>query len=187
MEFGGQTTPLREAKAYEAFAGSLWKQDWVVYAKPPFSSAQKVIDYLGRYTHRVAISHHRLVAFEHGQVSFRWRGYRHHNRMKVMTLEAAEFIRRYLLHTLPRGFMRIRHYGVLGNRCRRVQLSVCRRLLDRPEPPPRPAESAAALMHRLTGIDIERCPHCQHGRLQVIMAVYPSWQIDQLPFETHSI
>lgn len=187
LAFGGQTAPLREVNAFETFARSLWKQDWVVYAKPPFGSAQQVIDYLGRYTHRVAISHHRLVAFEHGWVSFRWRDYRQRQRIKVMTLEAAEFIRRYLLHTLPRGFMRIRHYGVLGNRCRRAQLSVCRRLLHQPEPPPKPVESAAALMARLTGIDIERCPHCQRGRLEVVMTIYPLWQIDRLPFETHPI
>lgn len=120
LAFGGQTEPLSQVKAFKAFTGELWKQDWVVYAKPPFGSAQHVIDYLGRYTHRMAISHHRLVAFEHGRVSFRWRDYRDGNRVKVMTVAATEFIRRFLLHTLPRGFMRIRHYGVLGNRCRRV-------------------------------------------------------------------
>lgn len=187
LAFGGQTEPLREVRAFEAFTGSLRQQEWVVYAKAPFGSVQKVIDYLGRYTHRVAISHHRLVAVEHGQVSFRWRDYRQGNRVKVMTLEAAEFIRRFLLHTLPRGLMRIRHYGVLGNRCRRAKLALCRLRLNQPEPPPPSPESAAALMSRLTGIDIERCPHCQQGRLKVIMTLHPSWQIDQLPFETHPI
>lgn len=187
LGFGGQTTPLSEAKAFQSFVRTLKKQDWVVYAKPPFGSPDKVIDYLGRYTHRVAISHHRLVAFEQGRVSFRWRDSRDRNRSKVMTLEASEFIRRFLLHTLPRGFMRIRHYGVLGNRCRRSQLSVCRLLLDQPEPVSKAPESAAALMQRLTGIDIERCPHCQQGRLKVIRTLHPSWQIDQLPFATHPI
>ena len=121
----------------------------VVYAKPPFGSAQKVVDYLGRYTHRVAISNHRLVTFQDGQVSFKGRDSRRRNKLDIMTLEAEEFIRRFLLHVLPRGLMRIRHYGVLGNRCRKGQLSACRALLGQPEPSLRPPESVAELMHRL--------------------------------------
>ncbi len=173
LGFGGQTTPLSEAKAFKSFVRTLQKQDWVVYAKPPFGSPNKVIDYLGRYTHRVAISHHRLVAFEQGQISFRWRDSRDCHRIKVMTLDASEFIRRFLLHTIPTGFMRIRHYSLLGNRCRRSKLATCRGLLDHPEPLPKPAEEAAALMRRLTGIDIERCPHCKKGRLEVMITIHP--------------
>ena len=90
-----------------------------------------------------------------------------------MTLAAAEFIRRFLLHVLPTGFMRIRHYGVLGNRCRTPQVAACRRLFAQPAPIPPPAESAATLMRRLTGIDIERCPQCHQGRLTVIATLYP--------------
>ena len=102
----------------------------------------------------------------------------------VMTLEAEEFIRRFLLHVLPRGFMRIRHYGVLGNRCRTAQLAACRTLLGQPEPIPQPPEPLAVLMHRLTGKDIDRCPQCHKGHLAVIMTIYPLWQIDRLPQET---
>jgi hypothetical protein len=149
-----------------------------------FGSAQKVVDYLGRYTHRVAISNNRLVAFQDGQVSFKWRDSRRGNKLDILTVEAEEFIRRFLLHVLPRGLMRIRHYGILGNRCRKAQLSACRVLLDQPEPIPRPPESAAELMRRLKGIDIDRCPHCQKGHLEMIMTIHPLWQIDLMPYET---
>lgn len=137
-------------------------------AKAPFGSAKQVVSYLGRYTHRVAISNDRLVALQDGRVSFRWRDYRQGNKIKIMTLEASEFIRRFLLHASPSGLMRIRHYGLVGNRCRTVSLALCRGLLQQPEPPLLPKESAAQLMYRLTGINIERCPHCHHGRLQVM-------------------
>jgi hypothetical protein len=184
LQFAGQTAHLGNVKTFQRFLKPLWKQKWVVYAKPPFGSAQKVVDYLGRYTHRVAISNNRLVTFQDGQVSFEWRDSRRGNKLDIMTLEAEEFIRRFLLHVLPRGLMRIRHYGVLGNRCRKVQLSACRALLGQPEPSPRLPESVAELMRRLKGIDIDRCPHCQKGRLEVIMMIHPLWQIDLLPHET---
>ncbi len=143
------------------------------------------MNYLGRYTHRVAISNNRLGALQDGHVSFAWRDARRGNTRDIMTLEAEEFIRRFLLHVLPRGLMRIRHYGVLGNRCRKGQLSACRALLNQPEPTPRPPESVAELMRRLKGMDIDRCPQCHTGRLEVIMTIHPLWQIDLLPHETH--
>ena len=114
----GPQRPCGDARTFQRFLAPLWQQPWVVYAKPPFASAQHVLSYLGRYTHRVALSNDRLVALREGQVVFRWRDRRRGNRPKVMTLTADEFIRRFLLHVLPTGFMRIRHYGVLGNRCR---------------------------------------------------------------------
>jgi hypothetical protein len=184
LQFTDATRPWREPNDFKRLVDSLFKQDWVVYAKAPFGSAEQVMNYLGRYTHRVAISNHRLMALHDGNVSFQWRDSRHANRLDTKTLEAEEFIRRFLLHVLPRGLMRIRHYGVLGNRCRKVQLSACRTLLDQPEPIPRSPESVAELMRRLKGIDIDRCPHCQRGRLEVIMTIYPLWQIDRLPHET---
>ena len=124
------------------------------------------------------------MALQEDQVSFEWRNSRRGNQLAIMTLEAGEFIRRFLLHVLPRGLMRIRHDGVLGNRCRKVELSACRALLGQPEPVSRPPESVAAIMQRLTGIDIDRCPHCQKGRLELIMTIHPLWQIDLLPHET---
>ena len=151
----------------------MWQQPWVVYAKRPFASAQHVLSYLGRYTHRVALSNDRLVAMRAGQVVFRWRERRHHNRPRVMTLSAEEFIRRFLLHVLPVGFTRIRHYGVVGNRCRTLKLAACRRLFAQPAPPVLPRESAAAVMRRLTGIDIACCPQCHQGRLVVIRTLHP--------------
>ena len=122
-------------------SGSCSRQDWVVYAKPPFGGAEHVLNYLARYTHRVAISNHRLVAFENDRVSFRWRDYAHGGKKKVMTVSAHEFLRRFLLHVLPGGLVRIRHFGLFANRRRSAALERCRALLgvaacaDPPEPP----------------------------------------------------
>jgi hypothetical protein len=116
----------------EAFSHFLWQlshKDWVVYAKPPFGGAEHVLNYLARYTHRVAISNHRLVAFENHRVSFRWKDYAHGGKNKVMTLPADEFLRRYLLHVLPKGLVRIRHFGLFANRHRAASLQLCRSLL----------------------------------------------------------
>src|SRR6266436_4072719 len=107
---------------------------WVVYAKRPFGRPEQVLDYLGRYTHRVAIANSRMVGLTEGRVSFRWKDYRHHDKQKVMTLCAGEFIRRFLLHVLPDGFHRIRHYGYLANGGRAAKLAYCRRLLAVPAP-----------------------------------------------------
>ena len=129
LSFAAGTAPLAEPATFGPWLDTLWRQDWVVYAKPPFAGPQQVVAYLGRYTHRIAISNERLVAIENDMVHFRWRDYRQGNTVKVMVLPAAEFIRRFLLHVLPRGFQRLRHYGVLGNRCRAQTLAACRRAL----------------------------------------------------------
>jgi hypothetical protein len=104
----------------------LRRKEWVIYSKPPFGGPEHVLKYLARYTHRVAISNGRLLSLEHGQVRFRWRDSRHNNRSSVMRLGAAEFIRRFLLHVLPGGFVKIRHFGLLANRNRRQALALCR-------------------------------------------------------------
>jgi len=181
LQCAGSTASLADPRAFQRFLTPLWQQPWVVYAKPPFASAQQVVSYLGRYTHRVALSNDRLVALGNGQVAFRWRDRRRGNRSKVMTLAAAEFIRRFLRHVLPKGFLRIRHYGVLGNRCRTPQMAACRRLFVQPLPTRSLPEAAAVLMRRLTGIDIERCPHCHQGRLTVIATLYPLGLLQQEP------
>jgi len=173
LQWAGSTAALGDARTFQRFLAPLWQQPWVVYAKPPFASAQHVLSYLGRYTHRVALSNDRLVPMRDGQVGLRWRERRHRNRPRVMTLSAEEFIRRFLLHVLPAGFLRIRHYGVVGNRCRTPKLATCRHLLEQPAPPVLPRESAATVMRRLTGIDIERCPQCHQGRLVVIATQHP--------------
>ena len=153
----------------------LRQHDWVVYAKRPFAGPTQVLEYLGRYTHRVAISNERLVSHTDGLVRFRWRDYADGDRVKIMTLAAEEFIRRFLLHVVPGGFVRIRHFGFLANRTRRAKLARCRALLAQPPAAPASAiESVAALMRRLTGIDIERCPVCQRGRLHLTEILAPS-------------
>jgi len=159
--------------AFECLSTRLRDHDWVIYAKAPFASAEHVLAYLGRYTHRVAIANHRLVGFDAEHVRFRWRDYAHANKLKVMRLEAGEFVRRFLLHTLPRGFTRLRHYGLLANRCRAYKLARCRTLLGQGTPEPPEPEPAPAMMLRLTGIDITRCPRCRQGTLRPILTISP--------------
>ena len=129
LAFFGALADLAAAPAFARRLSELRRTEWVVYAKRPFAGPAAVLAYLSRYTHRVAISNSRLIDMTGEQVRFRWRDYRHHNKSKVMTLAADEFIRRFLLHTLPHGFHRIRHYGFLGNRHRAEKLALCRRLL----------------------------------------------------------
>jgi hypothetical protein len=129
LAFFGTLARLADAAAFARCLAELRRVEWVVYAKRPFAGPAAVLAYLGRYTHRVAIANSRLVALTGGQVSFRWRDYRHHSKNKVMTLAADEFIRRFLLHALPDGFHRIRHYGFLANRRRAEKLALCRTLL----------------------------------------------------------
>jgi hypothetical protein len=185
LRFGGSTTALADPGAFRLFVAQLKTYDWVVYAKPPFAGAEQVLAYLGRYTHRVAIANHRLVSFEDGKVRFRWRDYADGNKTKTMGLTGEEFIRRFLLHTLPARFVRIRHYGLLANRCRHTKITRCRTLLDQPTPEASPSsESAAAMMLRLTGIDIRRCPYCHQGSLQLVMVLEPSPSAKPIPKST---
>jgi len=128
---------LADPVAFTAFLAALRATDWVVYAKPPFAGPAQVLEYLGRYTHRVAISNDRLVSVEDDHVRFRWKDYTPGHRVKTMTLPAAEFLRRFLLHVLPAGFVRIRHCGFLANRGRTAKLARCRALLATPSPAPR--------------------------------------------------
>jgi hypothetical protein len=174
LRFAGSVADLAEATAFGQFLALLRASDWVVYAKPPFGGPAQVLEYLGRYTHRVALSNDRLVSVADGQVRFRWKDYARGNRLKMMTLPAEEFLRRFLLHVLPTGFVRIRHFGFLANRGRTAKLARCRALLAA-VPPPVPAapESVAALLHRLTGVDIEACPVCHAGRLRIIASFRP--------------
>jgi len=168
LAFAGSTAPLAEPRAFVAFLAGLRAADWVVYAKPPFGGAEHVLEYLGRYTHRVAIANHRLVDLSADRVCFRWRDYADGNRVKVMTLAADEFIRRFLLHVLPPGFVRIRHFGLFANRQRRLLLSHCRDVLGHPRvPTPIDAPvSAVELVLRLTGCDLRRCPVCGQGHMR---------------------
>jgi hypothetical protein len=156
LTFAGTLKPLENQQAFRCFLRPLFRQNWVVYAKPPFGGPHHVLGYLARYTHRVAITNHRLVAFERDQVTFRWKDYAHGNKKKKMTLSAQEFLRRFLLHVLPRGFVRIRSFGFLANRRRAALLPLCqRRLLDTPKP-----HSPAATGSTPTQFACFRCPQC---------------------------
>ena len=159
--FPGSLQPLQNEKAFRAFLRPLFRHNWVVYAKPPFGGPHHVLGYLARYTHRVAISNHRLVAFTNNQVTFRWRDYAHGNHKRMMTLAAPEFLRRFLLHVLPRGFVRIRSFGFLANRRRATLLPLCQRLLlDHPQP----TTSTSNAPHLPACF---RCPQCGTPMLRV--------------------
>jgi hypothetical protein len=172
LRFGGGVASLADPAAFAAFLATLRTQDWVVYAKPPFGGPGQVLEYLGRYTHRVALSNDRLLRVDEGRVRFRWKDYARGNRVKTMTLPAEEFLRRFLLHVLPGGFVRIRHFGFLANRGRTAKLARCRALLAA-APPPAAPEPVASLLFRLTGVDIEQCPVCHVGRLRIVAVLKP--------------
>lgn len=167
LVFPGVLSPLATADAFLTFCQSLRRHNWVVYAKPPFGGPDQVVAYLGRYTHRIAISNHRILAMDDKSVTFSWKDYADHNRRKSMTLDALEFIRRFLLHVLPRGFMRIRHFGFLSNRNRKSNLLACRAALGVPvqAPPTAPPNSWQDKLARLTGIDVSVCTHCGKGHM----------------------
>jgi len=175
LSFSGALASLADQTTFEARLADLRDREWVVYAKRPFAGPEQVLAYLGRYTHRVAIANSRLVALANGRVSFRWRDYRHHDKSKVMTIEAFEFIRRFLLHTLPDGFHRIRQYGFLANGRRTSMLAHCRRLLG--AAPPITAAPPADYRERyrqLTGHSLDICPACG-GRMETL-ATLPRFQ-----------
>jgi hypothetical protein len=134
LDLAGTTASLRDPAQWHAFVDALFQTDWVVYAKPAFGGATAVLRYLGRYTHRVAISNHRLIAFDGERVTFRWKDYAHGDHWRTMTLSAMEFLRRFIQHVLPRGFVRIRHFGYLASACRTARLVLARTLLGQAAP-----------------------------------------------------
>src|SRR5499426_6295 len=155
LVFHANLTGLAQAKAFAAWLRPLFRKDWVVYSKPPFGGPEHVLKYLGRYTHRVAISNHRLVSFAEGKVTFRWRASAHHNEQKLMTLPLDDFLRRFLLHLLPKGFVRIRNFGFLANRKRATTLPLCfQSLRAAPEKQPQRDTSSDPLSNTW------RCPQC---------------------------
>jgi hypothetical protein len=160
LRFSGGLASLAEPDAFAGRLAALRGIDWVVYAKPPFAGPKPVLAYLGRYTHRVAIANSRLTRLADGQVDFNWKDYRHHGKTKTMTLSADEFIRRFLLHTVPDGFHRIRHVGFLANGHRTAKLAICRALLAVPPPEPSPRQSLHERYQQLTGEALDVCPEC---------------------------
>lgn len=144
----------------------LWSKNWVVYSKQPFGGPEQVLEYLGRYTHRVAISNNRILNIENNNIRFSYRDRKNENTQKSMDLKPHEFIRRFLLHALPKKFMRIRHFGFLANRCKKHDIAKCRGVLGQAAPDNMPDKSVRKLMQELTGIDITKCPACTKGNLR---------------------
>jgi len=189
LQFFSDLADLAEPRAFSAYLAPLWQLDWVVDSKRPFAGPEQVLRYLSRYTHRVAISDHRLVDIADDRVTFRWKDYSDGSRIKHMTLAPAEFIRRFLLHVLPDGFQRIRHYGFLANGNRRAKLAHIRQLLppasqNQPAAPPREADATTVEPETATSSTIDEgqptCPECG-GEMEIIKALpkvprcYPRW------------
>jgi hypothetical protein len=166
LRFSGALAALGDPATFAERLAALLAVEWVVYAKPPFAGPEPVLAYLGRYTHRVAIANSRLTRLTGGEVEFTWKDYRDSGKTKVMTLNADEFIRRFLLHTVPDGFHRIRHIGFLANGHRTEKLALCRTLLAAPTPEPPAAEPYRQRVHRLTGHAIDVCPDCGGAMLE---------------------
>jgi len=180
LQFFGSLEKLRDPHEFSLYLAPLKNSKWVVYAKPPFGGPQQVLDYVGRYTHRVAISNNRLVDIENDRVGFHWKDYRDSGQQKTMTLSAEEFIRRFLIHVLPDGFQRIRYFGFLCNRFRQDKLVQCRQLLGMPALDPKPVEGDQAsdyeydqLYEKLTGSSLRQCPICHQGRMIVLEVLIP--------------
>jgi hypothetical protein len=150
--------PLHNQKRFAVFLRTLYRQDWVVYAKPPFGGPEHVLHYLARYTHRVAISNHRLLSVSASEVCFRWKDYAHHSKQRTMTLASDEFLRRFVQHVLPRGLPRIRYFGFLANRRRARMLPLCRALLKQAPPTETPLRAKPTLW---------KCPRC-HGLMHLV-------------------
>lgn len=170
LRLRGQLEPLRQANAFRDYLAPAAQAEWVVYAKPPFGGPRQVLNYLGRYTHRVAISNNRLLTIAGNRVTFAWKDYKHEAARRTMTLDADEFIRRFLLHVLPTGLQHIRHYGFLANRHRQTKLVLCRQLLDSPAPMTPNPDSGTKQDYRdlylaLTGKSLRDCPLCGKGHM----------------------
>jgi hypothetical protein len=179
LRLEGKRAALADRSAFQHWLTPLYRQKWVVYAKPPFGGAEQVFRYLGRYSHRVAIANSRLVSLEEGHVTFQWKDYADHHRIKEMRLRADEFIRRFLLHVLPRRFVRIRHYGLLAGRNVPTKLAQCRLLLG--EAPASESTSETPLptwrdrVQEWTGQDPRLCPHCQGPLTRHPLEDNPAW------------
>jgi hypothetical protein len=189
LEFFSSLESLRESSSFLDYLAPLREVEWFVYAKRPFAGPEQVLDYVGRYTHRVAISNNRLLDIAEGKVTFRYKDYRHDARQKAMTLQAEEFIRRFLLHVLPGGFQRIRYYGFLANPYREQNLARCRELLGMPVPEPAASEGSTDYRDRyeeLTGSSLWECPVCHKGRMLVIEILRPSSQRHVTPIKDTS-
>jgi len=181
LAFYGDLHRLSDPADFSKLIEKCSRHEWVVYAKSPFSGAEKVLDYLSRYTYRTGISNNRIVKVEKGAVSFSWRNYRNENRSQIMTLKSHEFIRRFLMHVLPSGFVRIRYFGFLCNRYRKEKLRHCRKLLQQPDPIECEDMDWKTRHLALTGKDIDCCPRCGQGRLVIYQKLLPLYSILSRP------
>jgi len=179
----GSLESLANPAEWDSYLGPVRDVEWVVYAKPPFAGPDQVLEYVGRYTHRVAISNNRIHAIGDDYVSFQWRDYRHGNKQKIMTLAPDEFIRRFLLHVLPAGFQRIRYYGFLANCQRKEKLDRCRQCLAMPdlEPQPESRGDYRERVEKVTGVSLRLCPVCRKGTLIPIRILAPAFR--RSPFQ----
>jgi hypothetical protein len=170
LSLHGQQRHLEDPTLFRQLVTALKEKEWVVYAKPPFGGPEIVLKYLARYTHRVAISNYRLIGIEDGKVYFYWKDYADGNQQKTMALDGVEFIRRFLLHVVPSGFMRIRHFGFLAHRHRAEKLELCRRLLNVEQASDKQAGAPPAMNPGTTqaAVPPDLCPACKEGRLVVI-------------------
>jgi hypothetical protein len=183
LSWTGGLAPLADPQQFARFLAPLYQKDWAVYAKPPHNGPEQALKYLARYTYRVAISNERIESLEGGHVTFRYKDYAHGHRLRRMTLTAHEFLRRFTQHVLPRGFVRIRSFGLLANRGRGERLAHCRQLLGGTEP--QPAPSPAKLTDSPSGADeISRCQFCGERALHVI-AQTPRPRLSELVASTY--
>jgi hypothetical protein len=164
--FTQKTAALNSRQAFQQLINLVSKKRWIAYAKRPFAGPQQVLEYLGRYTHRVAISNNRIISIDNGRVTFTYRDRKKDNEIKEMTLDADKFIGRFLLHVLPKGFFKIRYFGFLAHTNKKEQIPLIRKLID-PDAtlPEKIKESIGEMMLRLTGIDISCCPKCKKGKM----------------------
>ena len=167
--FPGNTEKYQSQKEFEKLVQSLSKIQWIAYAKRPFDGPKQVLEYLGRYTHRIAISNNRIISIDNGQVSFTYRDRKRNSEIRIMTLNAHEFIRRFLLHVLPSGFMKIRYFGFLSHKNKKQAITLIRKLTD-PDAklPEKTVETIMEMMLRLTDKDITCCPKCGKGKMKII-------------------
>ena len=166
LVFTKKTAALESKQNFQQLINSVSKKKWIAYAKRPFAGPQQVLEYLGRYTHRVAISNNRIISIDNGRVTFTYKDRQNNDEIKTMTLDAHEFIRRFLLHVLPKGLIKIRYFGFLAHTNKKEQIPLIRKLID-PDAtsPEKIIESVNEMMLRLTGIDISCCPQCKKGKM----------------------
>ena len=165
----GRIAELKNTHRFEALLNTLYKKQWVVYAKKTFGNPASVLKYLGKYTHKIAISNHRIVNIDNGKVAFKWKDYADKNKQKVMIIHAGEFIRRFLLHVLPKAFCKIRYYGIIANRNRKTNLAAVRKQFKVAQPINNyKDESWQELLQRLTGFNVNQCPECKMETMQSI-------------------